>query len=214
LPLCLIKHCHEDIWGSGGTAPPFLTSALDGGEWSASRPGRLTPEERTPSTHSTGGWVGPRTGLDAVKRKIMTLPESNPGRPARRPSLYRLSYRDPNLTSTFSNSLATVSMRFLAFEVPCLMLIFRCSVVSKNSSPRLCPIVRNMLFLFRDEELIALRPIPSWRTTTCQLSPTSYSVYFWLPPNQKAISSICDISMGGGRRGGGGGAGGGGGVGV
>jgi hypothetical protein len=28
--------CHEDIWGSGSTAPPFLTSALDGGAWSAS----------------------------------------------------------------------------------------------------------------------------------------------------------------------------------
>jgi hypothetical protein len=29
-------------WGSGGIAPPFLTSALDGDEWSASRPGRFT----------------------------------------------------------------------------------------------------------------------------------------------------------------------------
>jgi hypothetical protein len=28
---------------SGGIAPPFLTSSLDEGEWSASRPGRLTP---------------------------------------------------------------------------------------------------------------------------------------------------------------------------
>jgi hypothetical protein len=25
---------------SGGISPPFLTSVLDGGEWSASRPGR------------------------------------------------------------------------------------------------------------------------------------------------------------------------------
>jgi hypothetical protein len=29
--------------GSGGTAPPFLTSALDGGERSASRPSALSP---------------------------------------------------------------------------------------------------------------------------------------------------------------------------
>jgi hypothetical protein len=29
--------------GSGGIAPPFLTSALDGGEWSASRADRFTP---------------------------------------------------------------------------------------------------------------------------------------------------------------------------
>jgi hypothetical protein len=34
---------HEHIWGSGGTAESFLTSALDEGEWSASRPGRSTP---------------------------------------------------------------------------------------------------------------------------------------------------------------------------
>jgi hypothetical protein len=29
----------------------FLTSALDGGEFSASRPGRFTPGERAPGTH-------------------------------------------------------------------------------------------------------------------------------------------------------------------
>jgi hypothetical protein len=44
----------------------FLTSALDGGKWSASRPGRFTP-----GTQWIRGWVGPRIGLDAVaKRKI------------------------------------------------------------------------------------------------------------------------------------------------
>jgi hypothetical protein len=35
----------------------FLTSALDGGEWSTSRPGRFTPEERAPGTHRIGGWM-------------------------------------------------------------------------------------------------------------------------------------------------------------
>jgi hypothetical protein len=50
-----------------------LTSALDGGEWSASRPGRFTPRERAPGTHWIGGRVGPRAVLDAVvKRKIPT----------------------------------------------------------------------------------------------------------------------------------------------
>jgi hypothetical protein len=62
-------------WGSGGIAPLILTSALDGGEWSASRPGRFTPRERAPSTHWLGGWVGPRAILDAeVKRKIPSPP--------------------------------------------------------------------------------------------------------------------------------------------
>jgi hypothetical protein len=44
---------------------------LDGDEWSASRPGRFTPRERSPGTRWIGGWVGPRAVLDAVvKRKI------------------------------------------------------------------------------------------------------------------------------------------------
>jgi hypothetical protein len=37
-----------------------LTSALDEGEWLASRPGRFTPREKAPGTHRIGGWVGPR----------------------------------------------------------------------------------------------------------------------------------------------------------
>jgi hypothetical protein len=36
-------------WGNGGIAPRILTSVLDGGEWSASRP------ERAPGTHWIGG---------------------------------------------------------------------------------------------------------------------------------------------------------------
>jgi hypothetical protein len=48
-----------------------LTSALDVGERSASRPGRFTPRERAPGTHWIGGWVGSRAVLEAVvKRKI------------------------------------------------------------------------------------------------------------------------------------------------
>jgi hypothetical protein len=35
-----------DVRGSGGITPSFLTSVLDGGEWSASRLGRFTPGER------------------------------------------------------------------------------------------------------------------------------------------------------------------------
>jgi hypothetical protein len=44
----------------------FLTSALVGGEWSASRLRRFTPGERAPGTHWIGSWVGPRTGLGVV----------------------------------------------------------------------------------------------------------------------------------------------------
>jgi hypothetical protein len=68
-----------------------LTSALDGGEWSASRPGRFTPRETAPGTHRIGGWVGPRAVLDAVvKRKIPSLRrESNPRTPIVQPLAQR-----------------------------------------------------------------------------------------------------------------------------
>jgi hypothetical protein len=58
---------HEDVWGSGDIAPPFLTLALDGGEWSASCPSRFTPGERVDGTHCIRGWVGPIAGLDTVE---------------------------------------------------------------------------------------------------------------------------------------------------
>jgi hypothetical protein len=55
----------------------FSTSALDGGEWSASRPGRFNPGEGALGSHWIGGWVDLRAGLDiAEKRKFLTLPET------------------------------------------------------------------------------------------------------------------------------------------
>jgi hypothetical protein len=45
-------------WGSGGSPTHSLTSALDGSEWPASRPGHFTPRERAPGTQWLGGWVG------------------------------------------------------------------------------------------------------------------------------------------------------------
>jgi hypothetical protein len=73
----------------------FLTSALVGDEWSASRPRHINPGETAPGTHWIGGWVGPRAGLDDVeKRNFLILPELELrplGRSARNQSLYRLS---------------------------------------------------------------------------------------------------------------------------
>jgi hypothetical protein len=58
------------------------------GEWSASRLGRaFIPGERIPGTHCTGGWVGPRAGLDPEARgKILCLRRgSNPDHPVVQP---------------------------------------------------------------------------------------------------------------------------------
>jgi hypothetical protein len=46
---------HEDVWGSGG-------------ECSASHPSLFTPGEGIASTRPIGGWVGSRTGLNAVTK--------------------------------------------------------------------------------------------------------------------------------------------------
>jgi hypothetical protein len=51
---------HEDVfveWRYSSTHS--LISALDGGEWSASRSGRFTPRERVPGTHWIECLVGP-----------------------------------------------------------------------------------------------------------------------------------------------------------
>jgi hypothetical protein len=71
----------------------FSTSALDGGEWSASRPGRALAPGEDPRTHCTGGWMGPRAGLDTeATRKILSplpgMEPRSPGRPARSQTLY------------------------------------------------------------------------------------------------------------------------------
>jgi hypothetical protein len=56
LSLCLTRHhAMKTYSGSEGIVHAFLTSALDGGEWSASRPSHFTPRERASGTHRIGG---------------------------------------------------------------------------------------------------------------------------------------------------------------
>jgi hypothetical protein len=50
---------------SGGAAPPFLASAFDGGEWSASRPCRFTLEEIAPGNH----WINQNVICVEIKSK-------------------------------------------------------------------------------------------------------------------------------------------------
>jgi hypothetical protein len=53
--------------------PLFFTSALDGGEWSASRPSRFTP-----GTHWKGGWVGSRAGRCGEDKNLLSQPGIEP----------------------------------------------------------------------------------------------------------------------------------------
>jgi hypothetical protein len=71
------------------------TSALDGGGWSAPRPGRFTP--------GIGGWVGSQ-GRSGRVRKISPPPGFDPRTVQDRSEpLYRLSYLGPpSRTYTFA----------------------------------------------------------------------------------------------------------------
>jgi hypothetical protein len=55
----------------------------------------VSPPGNKPSTHSTGGWVGSRAGLDGCKKPRSPTRIRSPARPARSYSLYQLSYRGP-----------------------------------------------------------------------------------------------------------------------
>jgi hypothetical protein len=79
---------HEGVLGEWRySSAHSLTSALDGGEWSASRLGRFIPRKRAPGTHWIGGWVGPRAVLDAVVNRKIPSPsrKSNPRTPIVQP---------------------------------------------------------------------------------------------------------------------------------
>jgi hypothetical protein len=76
------------LWGGGGrySSYSFSTSAIEGGEWSASRLDHaLVPGKGPPGTHCTAGWVCPRAGLDTETReKILSpLPRIEPQLPGR-----------------------------------------------------------------------------------------------------------------------------------
>jgi hypothetical protein len=85
LRLCTGRSAHR---GSRRIALPFHDHGTRRGEGSASRSGRSLPREK-PGTHCTGGWVGPRAGLDSC-RYLSPTGIRSPHRPARSQSLYGL----------------------------------------------------------------------------------------------------------------------------
>jgi hypothetical protein len=50
-------HATKVYWEWRYISMHSLASALDGGEWSASCPGRFTSRERAPGTRYIGGWM-------------------------------------------------------------------------------------------------------------------------------------------------------------
>jgi hypothetical protein len=52
----------------------LLILLQDGSQWSDSNPSHFIPGEKALVTHTTGGWVGPRTSLDASEMTKITFP--------------------------------------------------------------------------------------------------------------------------------------------
>jgi hypothetical protein len=79
LLLCLINYTppHEDVRRSGGLAPLFVTSALDGGEWSTLRLGRFTPGGQSPRYPFVRRLDGPQSqsGCCGVEKDPLLLSE-------------------------------------------------------------------------------------------------------------------------------------------
>jgi hypothetical protein len=98
------------VQGSGGTAQPFLASAIDGGEWLASRLCRFTPGERAKGGHWTGARGGSqgrsrRCGEDKNLLRLLRIEPKYLDRPAYSPSLYRLRYGNKYLLLEIKNGL-------------------------------------------------------------------------------------------------------------
>jgi hypothetical protein len=98
--------------GSEGVAPPFLASALDAGERSASHPWHFTLGETAPAPiGEEAGWAPEPIWPLWIREISCPCQESSPGRPTRSPSQYRLSY--PGSQST---RICTV-IKYVRFEV-------------------------------------------------------------------------------------------------
>jgi hypothetical protein len=106
-------------------------------------PAALPSEERAPGTHSIGGWVDPRAGLDDVEEKFLTLPglQLRPlGRPAHSQSLYRRRYpgsstRDYNLEITITHRLVFSVTAFTALHGSAFNGVASSVSVSNGSCP-------------------------------------------------------------------------------
>jgi hypothetical protein len=93
---------------------------------------RFTPRERTPppGTHCTGGWVGPRAGVDTEARGKILWPcqGSNPDRPAVQPVVrHYTAWANPTPTGEgvsvvisprlYVRSISALSVRSLTYEL-------------------------------------------------------------------------------------------------
>jgi hypothetical protein len=68
-----LYHSMKAYRGRNITTVIVITSAPPTVEWLTSRSGSFTPGENS-DTHRIGGWLGHRSGLDILEKRIVTWP--------------------------------------------------------------------------------------------------------------------------------------------
>jgi hypothetical protein len=100
------------------TQPPvqLVTSALEGGGWSAPRPGRFTPgKDQVPIVQEAGWTPGP---VWTCAKNLAPTGIRSPDRPTRSQSLYRVSYRAHNFAWVLTVNTRTNLSRGTAGHLP------------------------------------------------------------------------------------------------
>jgi len=145
--LYLTKHNTMETYGGVEVwLHAFLTSALDGGEWSASLPGRFAPREGAPNARWVGGWVGTGGGMDALARGGIPASAWN-----RTPG-----HRSPDVVAIVTEFCAQISLlnaRVMSFhsvshgshtQLTCFLSLFALSSRTSMSVPEISDLTNPM----------------------------------------------------------------------
>jgi hypothetical protein len=129
---------HEDVWGYRVIAPPFLTSAPDGGEWSASSSDRFTPRKsiRYPLYRRLIG-LQSRSGCCGEANNLLPLTgiESRPSIPYPTAILTKLSRLNSFTYSIFKQLMKELCIFFLSL-IPILYSYFLSMSFCRTDSDR------------------------------------------------------------------------------
>jgi hypothetical protein len=125
---------------------------------------RFTPGENTPGTHCTGGWVGPRAGLDTEDRGKILCPwrGSNPDRPVVQPVVRHYTM--------FSKVISSIHVFFLKL---CRLCIFHPTASCMIWSPQYF-IPFNKVIL----QKLVIRSSPSQEVTSVSFVPLRLTTVF------------------------------------